>query len=49
MGIVICLFALTLGMGSLLYINTWIQLRSVILVLMRLLAMIQQKIPYEVF
>ena len=27
----------------------WIQLRSAILVIMRLLAMCQQKIPYEVF
>jgi hypothetical protein len=31
------------------YNNRWIQLRSAILVLMRLLAMCQQKIPYEVF
>ena len=31
------------------YIFWWIQLRSAILVLMRLLAMCQQKIPYEVF
>ena len=29
-------------------IKRWIQLRSAILVLMRLLAMCQQKIPYEV-
>ena len=28
---------------------TWIQLRSAILVLMQLLAMVPQKIPYEVF
>ena len=31
------------------YLPGWIQLRSAILVLMRLLAMCQQKIPYEVF
>jgi len=31
------------------YLKRWIQLRSAILVLMRLLAMCQQKIPYEVF